>query len=172
MALLLSPALAVTPHAHSRQARPAGHPPARGIFVPGTSLAGVELGDTMTRVRTVFGTGDTSCTTKNSPPCSEAVWLFEYTRGEPLGVATTFHNGKVSAVVTLGAIDGWRTAEGLKIGGPVSSMYDTYPPTTNTKCIRFETLSMKKGTATSSIHTASGVEYGFALTAPTEAVCQ
>jgi len=31
---------------------------------------------------------------------------------------------------------------------------------------------MRKGTITSSIYTASGVVYGFALTAPGEAICQ
>ena len=172
MALLLSLALAVVPHAHSQQSHTAGQLPTRGVLKPGVSLAGVKIGDTMTRVKTVLGANFTLCTVATSKLCTEPVWLFEYNRGEPLGVATKFHNGKVSAVFTLGVIEGWKTAEGLKMGDPVSNIYSFYNTPIYTKCIGFEALSMKKGTVTTSIYTASGVVYGFALTAPKEAICQ
>ena len=168
VAVLLSLALALVPHAH---AKAQGQLPTRGVFVPGVSLVGVKLGDTQTKVKATLGANYSICPTENKL-CKEPVWLFEYTRGEPLGVAVKFHNGKVSAVFTLGAIAGWKTKEGLKMGDPVSNIYSFYQTPIYTKCIGFEALSMRKGTITSSIYTASGVVYGFALTAPTEAICQ
>jgi len=142
------------------------------VFVPGVSLAGIQLGFTQTRVKAALGSNYRLCTIANSNLCKEPLWLFEYQRGEPLGVAVRFHNSKVSAVFTLGAIQGWKTREGLKMYDPVSNIYSLYETPISTKCIGFEAFSMRKGTITSSIYTASGVVYGFALTAPGEAICQ
>jgi hypothetical protein len=154
-------------------ARSTGQLPTRGVFVPGVSLAGIQLGFTQARVKAALGSNYRLCTTANSPSlCKEPLWLFEYQRGEPLGVAVRFHNAKVSAVFTLGAIQGWKTREGLKMYDPVSNIYSLYETPIYTKCIGFEAFSMRKGTVTSSIYTASGVVYGFALTAPGEAICQ
>jgi hypothetical protein len=55
---------------------------------------------------------------------------------------------------------------------PVSNIYSLYETPIYTKCIGFEAFSQRRGTITSSIYTASGVVYGFALTAPGEAICQ
>jgi hypothetical protein len=154
-------------------AESAGQLPARGIFVPGESLAGVKLGYTQAKVKAALGSNYRPCTTEMAPSlCKEPLWLFEYQRGEPLGVAVKFHKGLVSAVFTLGAIQGWKTREGLKMYDPVSNIYSLYEVPIYTKCIGFEAFSMRKGTVTSSIYTASGVVYGFALTGPGEAVCQ
>ena len=154
-------------------ARSAGQLPTRGVFVPGVSLAGVQLGFTQARVKAALGPNYRPCTTEMSASlCREPLWLYEYQRGEPLGVAVRFHNAKVSAVFTLGAIQGWKTREGLKMYDPVSNIYSLYETPIYTKCIGFEAFSMRKGTITSSIYTASGVVYGFALTARGEAICQ
>ena len=170
--LLLTAALAVVPAVDAQNARLAGQLPTRGVFVPGVSLAGIQLGFTQTRVKAALGSNYRLCTIANSNLCKEPLWLFEYQRGEPLGVAVRFHNSKVSAVFTLGAIQGWKTREGLKMYDPVSNIYSLYETPIYTKCIGFEAFSMRKGTITSSIYTASGVVYGFALTARGEAICQ
>jgi hypothetical protein len=174
VALLLSLALALGSHAHAQQAQASGQLPTRGIFFPGVKLAGIGLGYTQTKVTSVLGKNYTICTPANSRElCREPVWLFQYTRGEPLGIAVKFHNGKTVAVFTLGAITGWKTNGGLKMGDPVSNIYTVYPAAAiYTKCIGFEALSMRTAKSTSSFYTASGVVYGFALTAATEKVCQ
>jgi hypothetical protein len=174
VALLLSLALALTSNAHAQQTHTSGQLPTRGIFFPGLKLAGVGLGLTPTKVTSILGKNYYICTPANSADlCREPVWLFQYTRGEPLGVAVKFHNGKVVAVFTLGAIAGWKTNGGLKMGDPVSTIYSVYPAAAiYTKCIGFEALSMRTAKSTSSFYTASGVVYGFALTAATEKVCQ
>src|SRR5581483_6346579 len=67
---------------------------------------------------------------------------------------------------------GLKTSDGLKMYDPVSNIYSFYETPIYTKCIGFEAFSMRKGSITSSFYTASGVVYGFALTAPGEAICQ
>jgi hypothetical protein len=168
--LLAALALALVP---ATEARSAGQLPARGVFVPGVSLAGVRLGFTQAKVKAALGSGYRPCTTEMAPSlCKEPLWLYEYTRGEPLGVAVRFHNNRVTAIFTLGAIQGWKTKGGLKMYDPVSNIYSLYEVPIYTKCIGFEAFSMRKGSVTTSFYTASGVVYGFALTAPGEAICQ
>ena len=99
--LLLTAALAVVPAVDAQNARLAGQLPTRGVFVPGVSLAGVQLGFTQTRVKAALGANYQLCTTAISNLCKEPLWLFEYTRGEPLGVGIKFHNNKVSAIFTF-----------------------------------------------------------------------
>ncbi len=172
--LLLSLALAFVPHAHAQQTRAAGQLPTRGIFKVGQTLAGVGIGFTQAQVTKALGTNYTLCTPASSASlCKEPVLFFEYTRGEPLGVGVKLHNGKVTAVFTLGAILGWKTSEGLKIYDPVSNIYSLYPAATiYSKCIGFEAFSFKTGKVTNSFYQSSGVIYGFALTAPGENICQ
>jgi hypothetical protein len=170
--LALAFALALVPGGLARPAHVAGQLPTRGIFVPGVSLAGVKLGYTQDKVKAALGPNYRLCTVANSNLCKEPLWLYEYQRGEPLGVAVRFKHKIVSAVFTLGAIQGWKTSEGLKMYDPVSNIYSLYETPIYSKCIGFEAFSMKKGTITSSFYTASGVVYGFALTAPGEAICQ
>jgi hypothetical protein len=173
LAVLLSAALALTPQAHAQKER-ASKLPAHGVFLVGVKLGGVKLGFTQTQVTAVLGKNYTLCTPANSANlCKEIILLYEYTRGEPLGLAVRLHKGRVGAVFTLGAVPGWKTAEGLKIYDAVTNIYKLYPAATlYTKCIGFEALSMKKGSVTSSFYTASGVVYGFALTAASEPVCE
>jgi hypothetical protein len=173
VSLLVGLALVVVPAVGAQNARVSGQLPTRGIFVPGVSLAGVHLGFTQTKVKAVLGSNYQICTVANSNDlCKEPLWLFEYTRGEPLGVGVKFHLGKVSAVFTLGAIQGWKTKEGLKMYDPVSNIYSFYETPIYTKCIGFEAFSQRRGAVTSSIYTASGVVYGFALTTSGEPICQ
>jgi len=172
VSILVGLALALVPAAGARSAAQAGQLPTRGIFVPGVSLAGVHLGYTQAKVVAALGSNYRLCTVATSNLCKEPLWLYQYTRGEPLGVAVRFHNKIVSAVFTLGAIQGWKTSDGLKMYDPVSNIYSFYETPIYTKCIGFEAFSMRKGSITSSFYTASGVVYGFALTAPGEAICQ
>ena len=173
VSLLVGLALVAVPSVGAQNARVTGQLPTRGVFIPGVSLAGIHLGFTQPQVKAVLGSNYQVCTIANSNDlCKEPLWLYEYTRGEPLGVGVKFHNKRVTAVFTLGAIQGWKTQEGLKMYDPVSNIYSFYETPIYTKCIGFEAFSARKGTVTSSIYTASGVVYGFALTAAGEAICQ
>ena len=61
VAVLLSPALALTPSADARR-KLALKLPTHGIFVVGVKLAGVRLGFTQAQVTAVLGTNYTLCT--------------------------------------------------------------------------------------------------------------
>ena len=67
--------------------------PTRGILTPGESLAGVHLGDTVAKVKRLWGSNY-----KLSPSCKAPTWLYFYSRGEPLGAGVRFDKqGRVVA---------------------------------------------------------------------------
>jgi hypothetical protein len=181
VALLLALALVGSHHSHAQQARAShatGHLPTIGVFVPGVSLAGVKLGMSQVQVAQVLGKNPVLCTVKITDLCKEPVYLYEYTHGEPLGVAVKFHAPKpkatpvVSAVFMLGTIAGWKTKDGLKIGDPVSNIYNFYSTPITTNCIGFSAFSAKSGKVVTSFYTADGIVSGFALSQPPEGICE
>jgi hypothetical protein len=170
LSLVLGTALvtqgAAAPSAHERAN--ASLPP-RGILIVGKSLAGVSLGQTQAKVKSLWGGRYTNCITA---PCEDPTWLYFYATGEPLGAAVRYRNKKVIAVFTLGAVPGWKTAEGVKIADPASKVYELYGNPKYTKCIGFEALSVQRNGIVTSFYLTSGVVYGFALTVPKLTVCQ
>jgi len=152
--------------AASRRTSEAGLP-AHGVLTPGVSLAGVHIGDTVSKVRRLWGSNFKVCR-----DCEAPTWLYFYTRGEPLGAAVRFKGGRVVAAFTLGAPTGWRTAEGLLVGEQIDRVVDLYGSLGWHVCIGYGAMTMRKGNAVTSIYTTGQVVYGFALTAPSEPVCQ
>jgi hypothetical protein len=147
--------------------------PLRGVLVPGKSLAGVRLGDTVASVKARWGTDYRICTACNTAP--RKTWFYTYREGaESLGAAVTFNKlGKVVAVFTLGAPSGWRTKEGLLLGEQADRITTLYGRALRWKvCIGYGALSMKKPGVVTSIYTNGEAVYGFALTTPAEPVCQ
>ena len=72
----------------------------------------VRVGDTTKQVRAKLGSTYTVCTARNSPTlCKDPVWLYEYARGKPYGLAVRFHHGRVVAVFQLAAVSGWKSAQ-------------------------------------------------------------
>ena len=167
VALVLSIALALAPHSGSHAARATGNLPSRGLFIPGVSLAGVKIGDTMTRVKAVWGPRYKTC-----PYCTDVTWLFEYRSGEPLGAAARFENKRVVAVFTLGSPAGWKTDKGLKMGDGIASVYTFFPNNGFKRCIGFDAVTARTGNVTSAFYSAAGVIYGFAMVIPSMTVCQ
>ncbi len=94
--------------------------PARGVLQPGTSLAGVKLGDTMQRVKDIWGKNYKVCQGRQ---CPYPTWYYIYPKGEPLGASVRFRDGKVVTIFTLGSPTGWHTAEGLLIGEQINRIY-------------------------------------------------
>jgi hypothetical protein len=86
-------------------------PPSRGVFVPGISLGGVELGMTKREVLRAWGPRHGVCR-----GCPHATWYFNYRRFEPQGAGVVFRRGRVAHVFTLWQPDGWRTVDGLALG--------------------------------------------------------
>jgi hypothetical protein len=141
--------------------------PAHGVLTPGLSLAGVHIGDTVAKVKRLWGSNYKVC-----PDCDSPTWFYLYTRGEPLGAAVRFKGGHVVAAFTLGAPTGWRTREGLLVGEQIDRVPDLYGSLGWHPCIGYGAMTMRKGNIVTSIYTTGQVVYGFAITAPTEPVCQ
>ena len=142
--------------------------PTRGILHPGKSLAGVKLGDTMERVRQVWGDNYRVCQGRQ---CPYPTWYFIYPKGEPLGASVRFKKGKVVTIFTLGSPTGWRTAEGLIIGEQVDRISQLYGKLRTNMCIGYGALTMRTDNTVTSIYTTGQVVYGFALSRHNEPVC-
>jgi hypothetical protein len=142
--------------------------PARGILHPGKSLAGVKLGDTMARVKQLWGSDYKVC---QGAQCPFPTWYYIYPKGEPLGASVRFKQGKVVTIFTLGSPIGWRTAEGLIIGEQVDRITQLYGKLAQNVCIGYGAMTMRTGSAVTAIYTTGQAVYGFALTRPSEPVC-
>jgi hypothetical protein len=142
--------------------------PARGVLHPGVSLAGIRLGDTVAKVRRLWGSNYKVC-----PDCKARTWFFFYSRGEPLGAAVRFNDaGRVVAAFTLGAPTGWHTSEGLLVGEQIDKVARLYGSLNWHGCIGYGAMFMRKGNTVTSIYTTGQVVYGFAITAAPEPICQ
>jgi hypothetical protein len=171
LTLALALALAVPQH-HAGNA--AVTLPLRGILVPGKTLAGVALGDSVKSVKTRWGGSYRICKSCNEKSSGRQTWFYTYLRdAQSLGAAVTFsRQGKVVAVFTLGSPAGWRTQEGLLLGEQIDRVVDLYGHLKWRVCIGYGALSMNKPGIVTSIYTNGEAVYGFALTAPNEPVCQ
>jgi len=140
--------------------------PAKGKVVPGKTIGGVGLTDTTTTVQMKWGRNYRVCSY-----CKKVTWFYMYPAGEPLGAAVKFEKGKVVSVFTLGSPAGWGV-KGVMMGDPVSNVYNLFGNTGSASCIGYDALTVRIGTGTMSFYTTGGTIYGFALTGPTESVCQ
>ena len=140
--------------------------PAKGKVVPGKTIGGVGLTDTTTTVQMKWGRNYKVCSY-----CKKVTWFYMYPAGEPLGAAVKFEKGKVVSVFTLGSPAGWGV-KGVMMGDPVSNVYNLFGNTGSASCIGYDALTVRIGTGTMSFYTTGGTIYGFALTGPTESVCQ
>ena len=162
-------AIAIVPQALAASEKTDGMAlPPRGILHPGKSLAGIKLGDSMARVKQLWGSDYKVCQGKQ---CPYPTWYFIYPKGEPLGASVRFRNGKVVTVFTLGSPIGWRTAEGLIIGEQVDRIAQLYGKLTWNVCIGYGAMTMRTNSAVTSIYTTGQAVYGFALSRPNEPVC-
>jgi hypothetical protein len=140
--------------------------PARGVLYPGKSLGGVQLGMTMKQVTDLWGKNYKICA-----KCSYPTWYYIYPKGEPLGASVRFRNGKVVTIFTLGSPTGWRTSEGLLMGEQIDRINQLYGKLTWSVCIGYGAMSMRTAEAVTSIYTTGEAVYGFALSRPSEPVC-
>jgi hypothetical protein len=136
------------------------------VLAPGEHLGGVRLGDTEADVRAAWGSSFERCSV-----CALTTWMYLYERGVR-GAAVSFRKGRVVAVFTLGTPLGWRTTKGVALGDPAPKVQRVYGRLRWTRCIGYGALSVRTGAAVTSIYTYGEVVYGFALTRPSEPICQ
>lgn len=143
----------------------AGIFPVNGILVRGKSLGGVRLGDPAAKVQMLWGRDYTTL------PGQPTTWLYWSPTGDPFGAAVSFRHRVVTAIFTVGGIEGWRTSDGLRVGQLLARFNDPGPSTTQTACIGYGAVSTRSGSAVTSILMTGQSVYGFALTRPSEPVC-
>ena len=161
-------ALACVPAGQAAQRANEARLPTTGILTPGVSLAGVHIGDTVGKVKRLWGANYKVC-----PDCQSPTWFYFYEHGEPLGAGVKFGKDKrVVAVFTLGAPTGWHTREGLLLGEQIDRVTSLYGSLGWHVCIGYGAMTMRKGNTVTSIYTTGQVVYGFALTAAAQPICQ
>jgi hypothetical protein len=140
--------------------------PQHGTLVPGRTLAGVGLGDSAASVALRLG--------RSSPcgVCERPTRLF--LNDKLVGLAVTYgESGRVVAVFTLGAPQGWRTASGPALGQPLQVILELYGEAVRgTQCVGYIAWSMRSRNVVTSFYSDGDAVYGFALTLPGEDVCQ
>jgi hypothetical protein len=141
--------------------------PARGVLAPGKSLGGIKLGDTVATVKKRWGTAYTVCRV-----CKAQTWMYTYRTGRLSGAAVSFRKARVIAIFTLGAPNGWRTQQGLELGDLTQHALALYRTLGWSRCIGYGALTMRRPGVVTSIYTFGESVYGFALTRPSEPVCQ
>ena len=146
------------------QAKPAALP-AAGLLVSGQSLGGVRLGDTQSTVRRLWGHRFTVC-----EGCRPTTWFFWYRSGDA-GAGVEFRHGRVTGIYTLGAKVGWRSEDGLKVGGYMSAK-ELHEKSVWKNCQGYSAKLESSGNAVTSIFTVGPMVYGFSLTRPSESVCR
>ena len=123
--------------------------PLHGVLAPGVSLAGIHIGDTTAKVKSVWGRNYKLC-----PDCKGTYWYYIYTHGEPLGAAVKFSKaGRVVAAFTLGSPIGWRTSEGLGIGEQIDKVTSLYGQVGWHVCLGYGAMSMRNSNTVTSIYT-------------------
>ena len=140
--------------------------PRKGELVSGVSLGGIRLGVTAAEVRNTWGSRFVRC-----PSCSVLTWYYTYP-DDPVGAGVSFRHGKVVALFTLGSVFGWRTHEGLGVGELIERVVDIYPEMQARGCVGYSAFTTRSPGAVTSVYVFGEVVYGFALSRPTEPVCQ
>jgi hypothetical protein len=133
------------------------------VLVPGKSLGGIRLGDSGAKVLALWGRDYSRL------PGRPMTWLYMSPTGDPYGAGVSFRDGKVTAIFTLGGIEGWRRSDGLRVGQLFSKFND--PKGKTTACNGYGAISSHRADAVTSILTNGQSVYGFALTRPSEPVC-
>jgi hypothetical protein len=144
----------------------AGEPPAGGLFVPGRSVAAVELGMTRAQVLDTWGQRHGVCR-----DCPEPTWYFNERPFRPQGMGVVFAGGRVEHAFTLWQPDGWTTPEGLELGAPGGDVGGTYGELTERSCAGYTALVRAGGRADSVFYVYEDELWGFGLVTPGRSPC-
>jgi hypothetical protein len=140
--------------------------PQRGLFVPGESLGGVRIGMTGQAVTNAWGNRHGVCRS-----CPHTTWYFNYKPFLPEGVGVVFERGRVTHLFTVWRPEGWRTAEGLRLGEPAADIARTYGPLDRRRCGRYEALVEPGPKAQTVYYVFEDEVWGFGLTVPDASPC-
>lgn len=145
----------------------AAAPPIHGVLVPGQSLGGVRLGATPAQVERAWGKRHGVCRS-----CRQTTWYFNFRRFEPQGAGVEFRRGRVAAIFTLWAPEGWRTNRGLRIGNNAARITEVYGPLPRVECKGYAALTLRTGRSRTIFYVLGEELWGFGLLARGVPVCR
>jgi hypothetical protein len=138
-----------------------GSAPPPILVVPGKSMAGVRIGDSLSAVRRVLGNSYRALPAGLHPPGSQE-YVFTF-------VTVRFRGGRVSAVSS--STPGLRTREGLALGQSVTRMARIYGALPKIGCGANVVFAIRGKTASTYFLTHAGLVMAFGLASPTEDPC-
>jgi len=136
----------------------AAAPPRHGVLVPGRSLGGLRLGATPAQVKAAWGSTYGRCR-----DCRRETWYFTYRRFHPRGAAVQFRKGRVEAIFTLWAPQGWRTTKGVYVGDNVSHVTSVYGNLARADCAGYYALTMPTRGGVTAFYVVGEKVFGFGL---------
>jgi hypothetical protein len=131
------------------------------VVVPGKSMAGVRIGDSLSAVRRVLGNRYRAMPPGLHPPGSQE-YVFTF-------VTVRFRGGRVSAVFS--SAPGLRTSEGLALGQPVTRITRLYGSLRKIGCGASVVFVIRGKTASTYFLSHAGVVIAFGFASPTEDPC-
>jgi len=136
----------------------AAEPPAGGLFRPGRSVAGVELGMTKAQVLARWGDRHGVCR-----DCTRTTWYFNERPFRPQGMGAVFERGRVVHAFTVWQPEQWRTPEGLELGAPGGEIGATYGELTERRCAGYTALVRDHAASRSVFYVYEDEAWGFGL---------
>jgi hypothetical protein len=146
--------------------RAGGEPVAGGLFVPGRSLAAVELGMSKREVLRTWGERHGVCR-----GCPEETWYFNERPFRPEGMGVVFERGRVAHAFTLWQPAGWTTPEGLALGAPAGEVGQVYGELGERSCRGYTALVREDPPAQSVFYVHENEVWGFGLVRPGRSPC-
>lgn len=143
-----------------------GSLPHAALFLPGRSLAGVQLGQTMQQVRSALGPHGVC------QGCTTTTWYFNYARFTQPGLAVEFRVGRVTAVYTVWSPTGWHTRTGLTLGAVEGQVTRSAGALLPTQCPDSTALVRDTGRTRSAYYIVDGKLWGFGLMAARATPCR
>ncbi len=141
-------------------------PPTGGLFTPGVSLAGIELGLTRSGALDAWGLRHGVCR-----GCDELTWYFNERPFRPQGIGVVFEAGRVVHAFTVWQPGGWTTPEGLELGAPAGDIGSTYGELAEIDCGDYVALVANDPSATSAYYVYEDEVWGFGLLARGRSPC-
>jgi hypothetical protein len=132
--------------------------PAKGVVVPGQSLAGLRIGATQGQVRAAWGPRYGRCR-----DCAQTTWYFTYRQFQPQGAGVAFRNGRATALFTIWSPPGWHTNRGLTIGEPEARVTEVYGYLPRSECGTYSALVIRGSRFDTQLYVYKGEVWGFGL---------
>jgi hypothetical protein len=103
--------------------------------------------------------------------CARETWYFNYRPFHPEGAGVVFVRGRVAHAFTIWRPAGWRTPEGVFLGGPASDVSRVYGSLDRRRCTFYYALLQPGKRSQSVFYVHRNRVWGFGLTSANASPC-